>query len=254
MNGRARWLLLVVTALLLSSCAVNTRRTLVFWHTLTGARERALLDLVDRWNTDSSHAVVIVPQRSTSRAQHAALLDGAKPDIALVSPAQAESYTQIGMLRPLDDFAQGKYGFSATDYLDLYPFVFAAGRTSTGELIGLPLGGDVRLMLFDADWLAERQLEAPSDRQSLRRLCELSAATGACFAARLDAVLVQEWLQANGAPLLDLNQKPLLDSARSVALLSELVESTRNGVALAAVSDSQVSNEFASGRVVFAFE
>ena len=34
----------------------------------------------------------------------------------------------------------------------------------------------------------------------------------------------------------------------------ELVESTRNGVALAAVSDSQVSNEFASGRVVFAFE
>jgi ABC-type glycerol-3-phosphate transport system substrate-binding protein len=254
MNGRARWLLLVVTALLLSSCAVNTRRTLVFWHTLTGARERALLDLVDQWNTDSSHAVVIVPQRSTSRAQHAALLDGAKPDIALVSPAQAESYTQIGMLRPLDDFAQGKYGFSATDYLDLYPFVFAAGRTSTGELIGLPLGGDVRLMLFDADWLAERQLEAPSDRQSLRRLCELSAATGACFAARLDAVLVQEWLQANGAPLLDLNQKPLLDSARSVALLSELVESTRNGVALAAVSDSQVSNEFASGRVVFAFE
>lgn len=254
MNRRARWLLLVVAALLLSSCALTTRRTLVFWHTLSGDRERALLDLVDAWNADASHAVVIVPQRSTSRAQHAALLDGATPDVALVSPAQAESYAKLGMLRPLDDFAQGEFGFDATDHLDLYPFVFAAGRASTGELVGLPLGGAVRLMIFNADWLTERQLDAPTDRRSLQRLCELAAATGACFAARLDAVLVQEWLQANGAPLLDLSQKPLLDSARSIALLSELVESTRNGVALAAVSDSQVSNEFASGRVVFAFE
>jgi multiple sugar transport system substrate-binding protein len=254
MNLRVRLSLLLVAALLLSGCALATRRTLVFRHTLEGARERAMLDLIDRWNADATHSVVIVPQRSTARAQHTAILAGEIPDVALVSPAQAASYAQLGLLRPLDDFARGQNGFDADDMSDLHPFVFAAGRTSDGALIGMPLGGSARLMIFNADWLTERQLSAPTDRQQLQRLCELSAATGVCFAARLDAVLLQEWLYANDAPLLDLERAPLLGSTRSVQLLRDLIDASRNGTALAAVSDSQVSNEFASGRSVLAFE
>ena len=246
------WLLAFV--LLLAACSLTPRRTLTLWHTLDEQQERALLHLVDRWNANGAHPVYIVPQRRTPRAQHAALLGKAAPNIALVPAAQAALYSENGLLRTLDDLEQGDQGFNTTDRADLFPFVFEAGRTPQGKLIGLPLGGTVRLMLVDVNWLSEQNLPLPIDRAGLQRICETAAATGACFAAQMNGVMLQEWLRVNSASLLSPDNRPLLDDAQTRQLVSSLVESIRNGTIVAAVSDSQVTNEFASGRVPIAFE
>jgi ABC-type glycerol-3-phosphate transport system substrate-binding protein len=244
----------IFAALLISSCTLTARRTLILWHTLDGARERALLNLVDAWNADVARDVVVVPQRRTPSAQHAAFLAGQVPDVAVVSAAQAAVYAEQGVLRPLDDLVQGVNGFGAVDRGDLFPFVFAVGRTVDGSLVGLPLGGDVRLMIFDADWMTESGLAPPVDGPSLLRLCEQAQQTGACFVARQDDVLLQEWLNLNDVSLLTVDRMPQIGAPRAVDALSVLVESMRSGAALAAVSDAQVLNEFAAGRAVLMFE
>jgi len=254
MNRSAPLTIAVIAALLLSACAFHVRRTLILWHTLDGARERALLKLVDRWNADASNSVVVVPQRRSAPAQHAAFLSGRTPDVAVVSVAQAAAYTERGMLRALDDLVQGTDGFDEGDRGDLFPFVFAVGRTADGRLVGLPLGGDVRLMFVNLDWFAERGIEPPTDEPALRRVCEQAAQTGMCFVVRQDDVLLQEWLHLNDVALLSVDRTPQLRSERAVLALSDLLDAARSGKAMTAVSDAQALNEFAAGRAVLMFE
>lgn len=59
------FVLFLALTLLLSGCAAPgvSGNYIPFWHTLTGAKERALLELVDRWNANNPTGSVIVPER-----------------------------------------------------------------------------------------------------------------------------------------------------------------------------------------------
>ncbi|GIV85013.1 MAG: hypothetical protein KatS3mg052_2020 [Candidatus Roseilinea sp.] len=178
---RAAHVWLAFSLLVLTACAnVQPRRVIVAWHTLSGARERALLRLVDRWNQTNGEGVVIMPERRDPIAQHRALLEGAAasllPDLVLVQPAEAALYAQRGLLAPLDPFADSEdatINWDAADRADLFPFVQQAGRAPQGQLLGVPFGGAMQVMLRNRDWMGSLgQAEMPADWETFGKVCD----------------------------------------------------------------------------------
>ncbi len=256
--ARAVFLALVLS---LAACAPATRATLVMWHSLDGPRERALLRLIDEWNASNTAGAFVVPERRANVAQHAAVLralgDGRMPGLILASPQQAAAYQQREALVALDAFVDGPEGFKPNDKADLFPFVQHAGRTPQGAWIGLPLGGEARVMLANKQWLDERSLLVPESWDVFDKVCERAgdpSESVACFGSVADDAWLQEWLIAHGTRATGSSGALQLGSGEVRNALQPVDALRQRGLALSAISDVQLREEFAFGRMVFAFD
>jgi ABC-type glycerol-3-phosphate transport system substrate-binding protein len=250
--------------LVFTSCA-QPRATLIVWHSLDGARERALLKLIDRYNTESLHGTIIIPERRSPKAQHDAVLRGietnALPGLLLASPKQAAIYNERGALQKIEKFADNAdddIGWNWTDKADLFPFVMNAGKTPAGEWIGVPFGGNARVMAVNSDWLRTQTLEAiPPDLDAFNRACELASSpvnNMFCFTAVPDETFLQEWLKMNDALFASPDGAIQIDNAETESALDKLSQMVFNGQAFASGSNDQIYSQFATGRIVFAFD
>lgn len=231
-NRRAAHVLLALGLLMLTACAnAQPRWVIVAWHTLSGARERAFLRLVDRWNQANGEGVIIMPERRDPGAQHRALLEGATsgllPDLALVQPAEAAIYAQRGLLAPLDRFTDSDdatMNWDTADRADLFPFAQQAGRAPQGQLLGAPFGGKMQVMLTNRDWMNSLgQAEIPADWETFGKVCDGAAdrtAGTACFGFDPNDPSAEDWLYAHGAPIYDLaTQQVQITSASAVSAI-----------------------------------
>jgi ABC-type glycerol-3-phosphate transport system substrate-binding protein len=259
--------LLIACLVALPACAsLRPRSAIVLWHALDGDRERALLRLIDRWNQSNPDDSVIVPERRTEAAQHRALLDGEAtgrlPDFALVTPAQAAVYDQRGLLTQLDGLvnsANPAVGWDAGDRADLFPFMLQAGRSPQGRLVGVPQGGDARMVLGNRDWsttLASPEL--PTTWEAFNRLCNLATdrlAGTLCFGVNPNDYLFEEWSLAHGAPLYTPESNAVqLNAPATVAAIEKLVTDLQIGRAYRAPSSDRSADDFAAARVLFALD
>ncbi|MFC1466757.1 MAG: extracellular solute-binding protein [Candidatus Brachytrichaceae bacterium NZ_4S206] len=264
-----RWIihaLLVLNLLMLAACAnVQPRRVIVAWHTLSGARERAFLRLVDRWNQTNGDGIVIMPERREPAAQHRALLEGATtgllPDLALVQPAQAALYTQQGLLAPLDRLASSDdttLNWDAGDRADLFPFVQHAGRTPQGQLLGVPFGGEMQVVLSNRDWMNSLgQADLPADWEAFGKACDGATdriAGTACFGFNPNDPSAEDWLYAHGAPIYDpATQQVQIASPGVAAAIEALLNYLQSGRAYRAISAERSRDDFTAARVLLAF-
>jgi ABC-type glycerol-3-phosphate transport system substrate-binding protein len=136
--------LVLALALSLTACANPKVTVVVVWHSLAGARERALQVLVDQWNAANRTGSVVVAERRDAALMRNAMLDGkargAEPALTLATPSMAALLFRNGLARQLDDYValsgdQG--GFSPEDRADLFDFVFRSGRTRKAGRLGL---------------------------------------------------------------------------------------------------------------------
>ncbi len=252
---------ILALALSLAACAPATRATLVLWHSLDGPRERALLRLIDEWNAGNTSGAFVVPERRANAAQHVAVLraigEGRMPGLILASPQQAAAYQQREALVALDAFVDGPEGFKPNDKADLFPFVQQAGRTPQGAWIGVPLGGEARVMLANKQWLDERNLLVPETWEVFDKVCERAgdpAESVACFGSVADDAWLQEWLIAHGTRVTGSSGALQLSSGEVRNALQPVDALRQRGLALSAISDVQLREEFAFGRMVFAFD
>lgn len=256
--------MLMLGLLVLTSCAsVQPRRVIVAWHTLSGVRERAFLRLVDRWNQTNRDGIVIVPERREPVAQHRALLAGATtgilPDLALVQPAEAALYAQRGLLAVLDFFISGDdptMAWDAADRADLFPFVQQAGRTPQGQLVGVPFGGVLHVLLVNRDWMSSLgQAEMPSDWETFSKLCDGATdriAATACFSFDPNAPLaIEDWLYAYGAPVYDPVTRQLrIASPEAASAIEALLGYLQSGRAYLAISPERSRDDFVVARML----
>jgi len=269
-----RWLLIFAVAVSLAAgapaCAPAPPggQVIILWHSLTGHRERALLDLIDRWNRNNPDGSVVAPERRDLSDLHAGVLNGAArnalPHLLLVSPAQAAVYHQRGLLAPLDAYMSSDdptIGWSAADRSDLYPFIFTAGRTTGPDsaTIGIPFGGVARVMFSNLDWLQSINLDTmPADWEQFDAACagatDRSRGT-LCFGADTSSAVFEEWLYAHGGSLMaqDEEAMQLLTPAASQAL-DRLSAYMRNNQAYRVNSQRQSRDDFTAGRILFAFD
>ena len=253
----------------LAACAPTpvTSQVITLWHSLAGARERALLDLIDQWNGANPDAVV-APERRDVSSMHEGVLNGAArnalPNLLLVSPTQAAVYQRRGILAPLDPYMANSsptIGWSAADHSDLFPFVFTAGRTAgaEGATIGIPFGGIARLMFFNRDWLKSINFDAvPADWEQFGVACDNATDRSKgtlCFGADTSSAVFEEWLHAHGGRLMEPHTGVMqLATPASHQALNRLGEFVRNNQAYRVSSQQQSRDDFTAGRVVFAFD
>ena len=259
MNARL-WgrLLLALMSVLISACGgLQPRRVLIVWHALSGPQERALLNLVDRWNRANPAGAFIVPEHHPQDALHRAMLAGPRPALALVEPAQAALYTQHDLLATLNSFTDSddpEVGWQTAERADLFPFVFQAGAGPDGRLIGVPFGGDVGLVLANRALLQEASM--PETWEDFDRLCSTVANPLAgvfCFGFDLnDPRTLADWVHARGASLHDpLTQQPTFTAPRVSAAIESLADYLDVGQAYRVSSAARSQDDFAAGRAVF---
>jgi multiple sugar transport system substrate-binding protein len=263
-------LALVLVCLVLVSCAQpasgSRGQILIAWYTLTGSKERALLDLVDQWNQTNPDGITVVPERRAAATLHQSIIDGiaehALPGLALVSPMQAAIYQQKGILAPMNTFmddGSALVGWGANDRADLYPFVMKAGQTANGEVVGIPFGGTIRLMLFNRDWLKTLNLDdAPSDWDSFTSAC--TAATDrtkgtVCFGIDPNSVAFEQWLFSQGGQTTTNDMSVLqVSTPAGLAAMNRLADLLRSNQAYRVTTPQQSRDDFATSRVLFAFD
>lgn len=255
--------LLLALCLALAGCAPATpRQTLVMWHALDGVRERALLKLVDQWNSTNPAGVVIVPERKTPADLHSAMQAGIRngtlPALALVLPSQAAVYEQLNGLTQLDSFADSAdAGWTTSDRADLFPFMLSAGRTPQGRLIGVPMGGTARFTITNRDWLGNlNQQSAPADWAQFDQNCNSATdrfAGTLCFGIVLNRILFEEWTAAKGAPVYAAQMQSLqIATSATASAIESLVTYLQNGIAYRVPTAQRAIDDFAAARVLLA--
>lgn len=263
---RLACMLAMIGALALPACADPwPRRVIVAWHTLSEARERALLQLVDRWNQTNDEGVIVIAERREPAAQHRALLAGATtgllPDLALVLPEEAALYARRALLSPLDLYADSDdptVNWDAGDRADLFPFVQQAGRTPQGQLLGVPFGGVTQVLLGNRDWLNSLgQADMPTNWEAFDKVCEDATDRilgTACYGFNPNDGSAIDWLYARGAPIYDPATTQLqIPSSATVSALTSLLDDLQSGQAYLIISTERSRDDFAAARVLFAF-
>ncbi len=253
--------LIALCMLLTSACSTTPpQRVLIAWHTLQGKHERMLLKLIDRYNATNRDGVVVVPEQRSRTAQHTAMQGNALPHLALVQPAQAALYDQGGILAQLDTYIQADEDaqrWNDTDRADLFPFVLSAGRDTRGRLVGLPMGGDVRVLLRNRDWASEAGLsDMPTDWSAFDKSCNTAtnlASGNICFGLANENTFFEEWSSVHGSSPYSMNSNALQIASQSTAdAMAQLTGYLQTGVAYRAQSTQRAFEDFASGRVGYA--
>jgi ABC-type glycerol-3-phosphate transport system substrate-binding protein len=165
------------------------------------------------------------------------------------------------LLASLDSFANETdpaMGWDAAARADLYPFVQQAGRTPQGRLIGVPLGGDARMLLANHDWSATlEQPDLPEDWVDFGRVCEMSTdrlAGTLCYGVDPDDVLFEEWVEAHGTPVVATDGALQIASPGAATAIEDLLADLQTGQAYRATLPQRSMDDFAAARVMFAMD
>lgn len=266
-----RLLASLVLALGVAACAPGGAgpadgTAITMWHSLTGARERALLDFVDTWNAGNRRGITVVAERRSLAALRVGVTDGvargALPGLMLIPTPLAANYQRKDLLAPLDAYigsADPAIGLSADDRADLLPFVLGAASTPDGRRWGMAFGGSVRLMLYNRDWLSSLNFDAPpADWDTFEVSCARAADSRrgtACFPIFASAAGFADWVLSHGGRLTSPDAgRVTLNTAQARDAMGRIVSLQRANYFLRVSQDSQVHAEFGSGRSLFAFE
>lgn len=267
-RARRALLGLAIAALLLSSCADPRVNVLILWHSFSGARERALLALIDQFNQQNRSGSIVVAQRREAATLRGAMLDGkasgAEPALTMTTPPAAALLRRNGLARALDDLialppAEG--GFSADDRADLFAYVFRAGQSPDGTTSGIGYGGAARAFYYNRDWLRSEGFDAPpADLDRFATVCGRASDTlkgTQCLISSADAATYQDWLYMFGGSLTAPSRgsdAPQLASAPAITATSRLAIFANAGLLRRALNDQQPRDEFAAGRSLFSLD
>ena len=268
--------LVLILMLVLSACGNNRTRGVVLpmWHSLQGVQARVLLQLVDRWNQSNPDGIVVVPEYRPAMTMHAELVGTSTntrtsvrnrerlPSLMLVSPMQAATYARENLLATLDKFVSDEASgasLSPPDISDLYPFVLNAGRTAQGNLIGAPMGGRVRMMLYNRDWLKSAGFDGPPTTWiQMSDMCNIAANSTRgtlCFAVAEDHTTLEDWLLASGTRLVS-SDGSLMQANVPGALdvMNRLVQFLEQRQVYRVINTTKSREDFAAGLTPFAFD
>ncbi len=255
--------LLIALLLLVTACSQRRGAVLIAWHTLDGAKERALLKLVDRWNATNADGTVIVLERRDLETLHTSVLNSratnALPALMLVRPMQAAVYQQQGFLAPLDTYINNpETGWDETDAKDLFPFVRAAGQTPQRETVGLAFGGRARTLIYNQDSLAQLGIEAlPQTWKAMNDACALATnriQNTFCFSVLVTHQTLEDWTAARGGQLVS-GDDTLMQVTTDVptGVMNSLQSYLQSGQAYPTPGAADTRAQFAAGLTPFAF-
>lgn len=176
--------LTVVLTSVLASCSSGERgasnegvveengTTVTFWHGTTDVEQEALEEIVKRFNkqqSDITVEAVYIAQQGEGQNEKllAAIAGGNPPDVAYFDRFEVGSWAAQGSLTDLTDYA-AKDNVEDNDY---YEYAINEARYE-GQLYGLPMDTDARLLFYNKDQFEEVGLDPENPPKTIAELEE----------------------------------------------------------------------------------
>jgi multiple sugar transport system substrate-binding protein len=141
----------------------------VYWHTLTGADEDRLLEMIDDFNTTNEWGITVVGEyQGELKTIYDKVLDGLPtgqlPSLVMTDNSTAAAYAAHDVAVPLSPyFASRNWGFTPTERDDLFPSALASDRLPQfrDQLYSFPSCRSLQVMYYNVDWLKELGFDGP---------------------------------------------------------------------------------------------
>lgn len=247
---------LILEALDPSGCEVH------LWHSMTGAKEAELLDLAERFGEESANGIRVRVEHHSPLPDEvlAAAAAGTPPDLVVASCEQIGRYARADLIEPVDVYADSaRFGLSALDRFDLWPYVLWGGCHLPDAVQGPGLFFDRQLivMYYNATWLDELGAPSvPTTWEEFRELCNAARNPDGNtwgLATALDGSTVVNWIAGLGGQVVDVNtREALLDSPEAIAALSVLADILQDDCGHC-VSGPEKLESFVEGKTLFTF-
>ncbi len=138
-----------------------------FWHAQVGAEAEALNQAAKAFNTANPWGISVEISQLGSANEiverlESGLAADAQPDLVLVNAAQAMALdrTEAGVVDLTPYLQDPLFGLSSTERND-FPPALLAQTASAGRQLGLPAGGDARVLFYNQTWAKELGYSQP---------------------------------------------------------------------------------------------
>jgi multiple sugar transport system substrate-binding protein len=241
-----------------SAPAANAKAPTVvtFWesHSAANQQGRALAKIVASFNAANPGIRVEVNVTPASAKALAAVQAGNPPVMAMIGHAPQYGYERAGALVSMSKFVNGPNGFPPAQLKSIWPGVWSAERTPSGQQYLFPVDVKVAEFFYNANLWKQAGLGAvPTTWSQLEAdAATIHAKTGAIgLAVRLDH---NDWLPqfySNGGQYFQpgSSSRLALDSPAMATTISQLVKRDRSpGVTVISGYDTSLA-DFGSGKV-----
>lgn len=265
-------LFLVLLSGFLSGCGSKTSSpkgvsqevTLTFWHTQVRDNQKALNELVEKFNRTNPYGIKIVAQWQGNydelfRKTMAAIQAKHPPDIAVAYESMVAEYMRAGVVVPLDPFVKGPEGFSPKDLQDLFPAFLATNRFPqfNYRLLSFPFTKSCLVMYVNLSALKEAGFDRPPRTwEEFRRAVIATTKRGADgrflrrgLAVNIDASTIDGWIMSRGGRLISPEGRVTLNTPSARRVFETLVELFKRGSAYE-TQGLDYQTDFAAGRAV----
>jgi ABC-type glycerol-3-phosphate transport system substrate-binding protein len=132
-----------------------------FWHTQTGANEKALTDLVNKFNATNGKNITLKSEYQGSYTQvfqkiMASIQAGSPPDVAVAYESMVAEYMRANAVVDLDDYAlKGPQALSKESLDDIFPQYIEANKYDdfNGKLLSFPFTKSLAVNYYNEDLL-----------------------------------------------------------------------------------------------------
>ncbi len=193
--------------------------SVTFWHTETGANERALSDAVSRFNLQTGKNILLRSEFQGNAQQVfqktiVALQAGSPPDAAVAYESMVQEYARAGAVLDLDAYlTSGASPLSREGVADLFPSFLDSGRLDaySRRLLAFPFARSLAVQYYNEDLLAAAgssgagRLTVDAFRRQAAAVTKKDAAGRTTVYGqhiRVDASYIDAFILANGGELL----------------------------------------------------
>ncbi|MCL4507227.1 MAG: extracellular solute-binding protein [Chloroflexi bacterium] len=154
----------------------------LFWHRYSGSSISKVMEIVNDFNTKNPYGITVKLEQAGANYQdvynkiNAAIQGGGDlPALTIAYQNQAATYRGQNVMVDLTPFIQSKkYGLSADDLKDFYPYFLKSDKAPqfNNEILGWPTQRSMEVLYSNLDWL--KQLGATEPPKTLKEFEDLA--------------------------------------------------------------------------------
>jgi len=240
----------------------------LFWYQHTGGREAALLKLIDKFNQDNPHGIVV---RGAHAGDHDEIYKKVKtsgdkttlPQLVIAYRYQAQAYYQLGRVTDLTPYINSpKWGLTTLERADFVSGTLEQDNINGVQVAMLP-NRSMEILYFNNDWLKELGYSEPPQNwfafaemcnkakdQPFSKSVDKKQSLGCIL--RPDASRLAAMVFSRGGDLIAADGSAYtLDTPEMRSSLQMLHGLQNSGAAKLAPSADQVQSSFTGGQALF---
>jgi multiple sugar transport system substrate-binding protein len=249
----------------------NQRITL--WHSLTGVRDTALLEIIEDFNNSNEWGISILAeyQGNSDDLQEKVLSfmnTQDAPNLVVSNGSPAGIFNLRDALIDLNALmGHESWGVESGDQADIFPGFLEQGVFPSygGARLGWPLFGSMNVLYYNTDWLTELGFANPPESPESFQQAACAALgqpfSGATANGRLGYGIISnpssfaDWTFSFGGKLYDIGNKQYsFDNYANAAAMTYLQDLVNNGCATIAASPQDILVDFSRGVLLFSID